>query len=321
MSSWSAAGVRLYIEWIRRSKVTFGNAEKTRKSIKDLYIHPQSFFPPADLGHDIVVERIDLNEWPLYRVSSRHALEKESSDESRHAMVYIHGGAFFREIDQAHWKFIAQAARETGLDILVPIYPLIPRPTATAKQIVSGLVKICLLSKQPVIGIAGDSAGGSMALAAMQHMHDILPDLAAQIRFLVLISPVLDCALDHPEVVRLDKTDPWLGVDGLRVLTPLWAAGLSTTDPLVSPLYGDIAHLPPLLLLCGTADMLCADARRLSARFQGEDVSKCVPGSIELENFTYVEHADMIHVYPLLPHWEGAQARKLIVAFISKQLE
>jgi hypothetical protein len=73
--------------------------------------------------------------------------------------------------------------------------------------------------------------------------------------------------------------------------------------------------------MCGTQDMLCADARRLSAKYQGKDASECVPGSVDLENFTYVEASDMLHVYPLLPHWEGGEARKQIVEFISTSLK
>jgi len=318
MPSFAARLVRWYIVWIRRAKVLFASADNTRNSIQTLYLRPQTFSPPQSLGQDIVIDRVDVNEWPLYRVSANaHSTGKET----RPAMLYVHGGAFFREIDLQHWKFVAQAARDTGLDVLVPIYPLIPRPTATAEKIAAGLVDICRLSEQRIVCVAGDSAGGHLALAAAQQMRERQPDLAAQLRCLVLISPVLDSALDHPEVVRLSRDDPWLAIDGLRVLTPFLSGGLPIQHSAVSPLYGDIDHLPPILLLCGTSDMLCGDARRLSARFQGKDPKECIPGSVQLDNFTYVEQADMIHVYPLLPHSEGAEARELIMSFVRKNVE
>ena len=73
--------------------------------------------------------------------------------------------------------------------------------------------------------------------------------------------------------------------------------------------------------MCGTDDILCADAHRLSARMQGRDGSTGIARGVEVEGFTFVEQPDMIHVYPLLPHWEGQQARKMIMVFISKHLE
>ncbi|RYN20128.1 hypothetical protein AA0113_g8705 [Alternaria arborescens] len=235
-------------------------------------------------------------------------------------MLYIHGGAFYREIDPNHWKFIFQVARDTGLDILVPIYPLIPRPSATARQVVPGLVDICRQIKQDIVNITGDPAGEALASATMHHMFDVAPDHAKKVQSVVLISPVLDVTFRHPEAQKLDSMDPWLGIDGLQIITPLWSAGTTTSDPLVSPLPVDIARLLPLLRLSGTDDILNSDARRLNARFQGHSSDQCVSESVQLERFVYVEQAHMIHVYSLLPHWEGEQARKLIMHFVQSHL-
>lgn len=284
--------------------------------MQDVYTRPPSFNPPAQLENDILVQRIDLSDWPLYKVSFR---TNDQSTGPRRAMLYIHGGAFYREIDPFHWKFIFQAARETGLDVIVPIYPLLPRPTATAGQVIPALVDICRHIEEDVVNIIGDSAGGGMTLATMHHMLKVAPDIAKKVTSVVLISPVLDITLSHPECERLASRDPWLGL-GLRALLPLWCADTSPSDSMASPLHGEIAKLPPLLLLSGTDDILNADARRLNAKFQGKDSDECLPGSVQLDKFTYVEQADMIHVYPLLPHWEGGQARKLIMQFIHSHL-
>jgi acetyl esterase/lipase len=289
--------------------------------IQALYLRPENFLPPRGIDARVALERIDVNEWPLYRVSPVVLKEACSPEEPRPSMLYMHGGGFYREINEVHWRFVCQVAQDTGLDVLVPIYPLIPRPAATASQLIPGMIDLCRLRKQPVVCIAGDSAGGTLALGTAQHAFDTVPDVAARLKSIILISPLLDCAVNHPELLRLDKTDPWLGVEGCRVVSPMWAGDLSTTDPMASPLYGDITHLPPMLLLCGTADMLCVDSRRLSARFQGKDASECIAGSVKLDKFTYIEEADMLHVYPLLPHWEGGLARRVIMDFVSKSME
>ncbi|OSS52669.1 hypothetical protein B5807_02917 [Epicoccum nigrum] len=336
MLSLSASLIHLYIKYIRASKAVFGSAQRTREQLHDLYLHPQSFSPPAAPGPDISIQREDVTDWPLYRVSSslpspqqqsslptpsRNAESRGSDLPRSAAMLYLHGGAFYREIDPGHWTFISQAARETGLDVLVPIYPLLPRPGATASNVVSRLEELVrLLSrKQRIVSIAGDSAGGCIALALAQRLVASAPDVSGQLSSVVLISPVLDLALDNPEAERLDPVDPWLGLAGLRAIAPLWAGELPVRDPRVSPLYGAIEGLPPVMLLSGTMDLLNPDARRLSGRFQGMKDGggeKGVKGSVELERFVYVEGEGMVHVYPLLPHWEGGVARERIMGFV-----
>lgn len=320
MTSWSAAAVRFYVSTIRRSKATISDAQATEASIEDVYLYPQSYAPPKTLKSDIIIERVDVNTWPLYCVASHATQSKLTQRNKRQAIVYVHGGAFFREIDPSHWGFIVQLAHETSLDVLVPIYPLVPRPTATAEQVVQGVIDVCRSCKHEVVCVAGDSAGGAIALATVQQMQTDAPDIAQKLRSVVLISPVLDCAFSHPENVRLAANDPWLGIDGLRVAGKRWAGNLPIEDPRVSPLHGSIKGLPPILLFAGTADLLCADARRLSARFQGNSVDDPAEGSVEMTGLTYVEHPDMIHVYPILPHWEGGEARKQIVSFIGEHL-
>lgn len=318
MPSITASFVSLYIKWIRQSKVVYDSEENTQKSLHEGYIRPQDFHPPTNLGTDINIDRVDLNEWPLYQIS---AIIPSSESEPRKALLYIHGGAFFREITPQHWNLTAQIARETGLDVLVPIYPLLPRPGATAQKLATGLVEICRTSKQTVVSMCGDSAGGMLALSSTQLLRDTEPELFAKMDSLILISPVLDVGLDHPEVARLSEVDPWLGINGLRSIMPLLAADLPLKHPTVSPLYGSIEKLPPTLLLSGTYDMLCADARRLKSKFTGKDIDEALAGGIETDRFVYLEKEEMIHVWPLLPHPEGAEGRKLIFHFINKYSE
>ncbi|KAG4262693.1 hypothetical protein FPRO03_10056 [Fusarium proliferatum] len=324
MVSLAARIFRFYLVWIRRSQAQFLTARNMREHIQAQYIRPQSFSPPQTLGSDITIERVDVNNWPLYRISSSPFSPEKGDETNRPAMLYCHGGAFVNEIVSQHYKLVAQIAKDTRLDVLVPIYPLIPRPTATAQQIVGGLHEIMAQIKQPIVSIGGDSAGGNLAMLLAQHLVRMQSDLISQVRSLVLISPALDGTFSHPEIKRLGSSDPWLSPEGLHVVSDMFSGGLAASDPRISPLFGDIADLPPILLLSGTHDMLCADARRLSARFRHGGISPgmdaWVAGSVELERFKYVEVEEMIHVWPLMPSPEGAEARKTIVKFIAKYL-
>ncbi|PNP73374.1 hypothetical protein FNYG_13272 [Fusarium nygamai] len=315
---------RFYLVWIRRAQTQFLTAQNMREHIQTQYIHPQSFSPPQTLGPNISIERVDVHDWPLYRISSSPISPKAGDEANRPAMLYCHGGAWVNEIVTQHYNLVAQIARDTGLDVLVPIYPLIPRPAATAVQVIAGLHEIMTQVKQPIVSIGGDSAGGNLAMLLAQHLVRVKSDLISRVRSLVLISPALDCTMSHPETKRLASNDPWLSHGGLHVVTDVWSGGLERSDPRVSPLFGDIADLPPLLLLSGTHDLLCADARRLSARFRNAgkstDMDAWVAGSVELDRFKYVEVEEMLHVWPLIPSSEGAEGRKTIVEFIRKYL-
>ncbi|KAF5624662.1 alpha beta-hydrolase [Fusarium tjaetaba] len=315
---------RFYLVWIRRSKTQFLAARNMREHIKTQYIYPQSFSPPKNLGPNISIERVDVNDWPLYRISSSPFSPKVGDEANRPAMLYCHGGGWVNEIVTQHYNLVAQIARDTGLDVLVPIYPLIPRPAATAVQVIAGLHEIMNRVKQPIVSIGGDSAGGNLAMLLAQHLVRVDSDLRSRVRSLILISPALDCTLSHPETKILGLNDPWLSHEGLHVVADVWAGGLARSDPRVSPLFGDIVDLPPILLLSGTHDLLCADARRLSARFRNGGTSKDMDtwavGSVELERFKYVEVEEMVHVWPLTPSPEGAEARKIIMEFIRKYL-
>jgi acetyl esterase/lipase len=80
---------------------------------------------------------------------------------------------------------------------------------------------------------------------------------------------------------------------------------MSTADPRVSPLYGDIAGLPPILMFCGTHDILLTDARRLAARAVAEGAA-----------IEYHEAPGLMHVYPLLFFPESREAQDRIIDFV-----
>ncbi|TVY78829.1 Esterase [Fusarium oxysporum f. sp. cubense] len=318
MPSISASVVSLIIKLFLQNKAVQEDEEATRRNIHDTYIRPQDHRPPSNLGSNITIDRFDVQEWPLYKISTKNS---QSKSQQRKALLYIHGGSFFEEIYPQHWKLAAQIASETDLDVLIPIYPLVPRPVATAQKLADGFVDICRLSKQPIVSIAGDSAGGTLALSTTLHLRDTAPELFAKVRSLILIAPLLDCAVDHPEALRLVKIDFWLGVTSLRISGKMFAGDLPIKHPLVSPLYGDMDKLPPLLMFGGPRDLLCADARRLKSKLLGKDVDEAPAGSVETDRLVYVEKEGMLHVWPLLPHSEGAEGRKMISSFVNKHLE
>jgi acetyl esterase/lipase len=149
------------------------------------------------------------------------------------------------------------------------------------------------------VGLAGDSAGGQIALSVAQRLRDEGVSLSAT----VLISPALDLSWSNPRIPDVQPTDPWLGVPGARILADLWRGGLDIDDPIVSPLFGEFAGLAPLTIFSGSRDILNPDAHLL--------VAKAKDAGVRVD---FTEVPGELHVYPLLPTKVGADARRAIVA-------
>jgi triacylglycerol lipase len=88
---------------------------------------------------------------------------------------------------------------------------------------------------------------------------------------LVLISPWLDATVSYP--ASADIAVPAAGVELLRVGARLWADDADPAHPQVSPLFGSMAGLPPIVIFVGTFDVLYPDTVRLQQRALAEGIS------------------------------------------------
>ncbi|MFT4124404.1 MAG: alpha/beta hydrolase fold domain-containing protein [Microbacteriaceae bacterium] len=175
-------------------------------------------------------------------------------------VILLPGGSYVARIRRVHWRLAAWLAR-SGATVRVVLYPLAPRATAAAvvPAVADYIAAQVRAHGAGTVAVVGDSAGGGLALAAVQR-------LAAEDRpaRLVLVSPWLDVAVDDPR--SLVTRDAMLGVERLRAAGRLWAGELPVDDPLVSPLAGDLDGLPATTVYSGTADLLHPDAIRLAER-------------------------------------------------------
>ncbi|WP_081283134.1 PE domain-containing protein [Mycobacterium asiaticum] len=157
-------------------------------------------------------------------------------------VVAIHGGAFIFPPSIFHWLNYSVTSYMTGATFEVPIYPLLQEggtaPTVVPK--IAGLISQQIAQYGSAnVSVTGDSAGGNLALAAVQHMLQLNP-AATVPSSIVLISP-------------------WLDV-GTRGIGSVWAGGLPITNYQVSPLYGSLTGLPPTYVYSGSFDPLAAQA-------------------------------------------------------------
>jgi triacylglycerol lipase len=176
--------------------------------------------------------------------------------------VALHGGAYVVQPTINHWSAYAAIARRTEATVIVPIYPLASTSRGRAQTVIPDMAD--LISARIAqhgannVSVYGDSAGGGMALAVAQLLVSRRKPTPSH---MVLISPWLDITMSNPAIAFID--DPVLRMASLRKAGQRWAGDLSPTDPLVSPVYGSLAGLPPTAVYCGNMDLLAADVLRL----------------------------------------------------------
>ena len=257
----------------------------------------EDFRPPRTIAQRMDIAERAVDEMKVYEVRP-----KTGASDLR--IVYLHGGAYLFEITAHHWKLIAEMAERLSARVTVPIYPLAPE--AKAERIIG----VCMALYRDVLSqtaadnlvLMGDSAGANMALVlSMTAAREGLSGPAG----LVLISPPVDLSLANPAIHEAEKNDPWLGVPGAEEATRLYADGIDHADWRISPLYGDLSVLSPMLVLTGTRDLLNPDTHVFAAR------ARAVGVPVDI-----LEEPGMFHVWPLLDMPEAHRARDRMVAFI-----
>ena len=222
-------------------------------------------------------------------------------------LLYLHGGGYVFGSPLSHRHFVANLSAETGLQGLLLDYRLAPEhpfPAAVDDALVAYRALLDGGHSAGRIVVAGDSAGGGLAVSLMLAARGAgLPMPAAGI----CLSPWTDLTQSAGSYTSRAKTDPNITRDGLDALAAHYLAGADPRNPLASPLFGDLAGLPPLLIHVGGAEVLVDDAVNLYKRASEAGVA----ATLEVWD-------DMVHVwhryFPMLR--EGREANARIAEFV-----
>lgn len=184
---------------------------------------------------------------------------------SGHQLVYTHGGSYVHPLVAEHWWFLDRMTRGSGVTLTLPLYRLAPESGVDAAYAMLRQVYLDRVSEGGSVTLAGDSSGGGLALGQAIDYRDAGLPAPRQV---ILIGPWVDVAGRHPAIRALQPVDPSLRLDKLLACGRLWARGHDDRDPRVSPLFADLAGLPPVHTLQGGHDLLAADAQTLASRLQ-----------------------------------------------------
>jgi len=217
------------------------------------------------LDSDVVRETITAD-----GVSCTWIIPRNNSEDK--VLLYLHGGGFVYRLTPPHLQIGAYLAKRLNIRVLMVDYRTAPddpypAPLEDCATVYHWLVNKGFLGKDIVIG--GDSAGGNLALTTLLTLRDAgspLPAAAA------CLSPVTDLT---PEGEQLKGSkDPLISPKIAKFYNRSYIGNNDPHDPLVSPVFGDLGGLPPLLIHAGEEERLRIDAIRITdlARSAGVDV-------------------------------------------------
>ena len=193
-------------------------------------------------------------------------------------ILYFHGGGYVTGSIEDHRMLCGLLANAAGAQVLTPAYRLAPEnPFPAALDDALKTYQWLLAQGTPParIIIAGDSAGGGLGVALVLALKEKGISLPAAV---LCMSPWVDLTHQGQSHRTKAKAEALLRTDVLREWALCYTAEPNLTNPLVSPVYGDLHGFPPLLIQAGSEEILLDDALMLAekARSAGVDVTLTV---------------------------------------------
>jgi epsilon-lactone hydrolase len=192
---------------------------------------------------------------------------RPAGDTAAVTVVHFHGGGYCVGSPAEVRDWAARLSARVGCRVLLPEYRLAPEhPFPAAVHDARAVLTTVLGEAAPgTVVVSGDSAGGGLALGAALTLPSVAAG-AARLAGCILLSPWLDLTADRTAIPELVRRDAVLSPAWLEACAQAYVPAADRTQPMVSPLHADLGGLPPLLIQCGTHDLLAPDSRNLAAR-------------------------------------------------------
>lgn len=184
----------------------------------------------------------------------------------RGVLLYLHGGGYLIGSIASHRELSARLGRAARGRVFLLDYRLAPEdpfPAAVEDAIAAYRFLTAAGIAPSQIAIAGDSAGGGLALATLLALRPAGDPLPAAV---VTLSAWTDLALTGASLNCPTPHDRFITRAGLQAAALAYLAGEDARHPLASPLYGDFAGFPPLFLQVSADELLADDSRRVAAK-------------------------------------------------------
>lgn len=275
-------------------KRTYSIDKKREKYIDNLVIKNRKPFilPPFPYRSEVKIEK-------------HNGVELVTFNKGRDKkIIYLHGGAFCEPPLLPHFMLCDRVAAETDYEVILPVYKRAPEHTFDETfEFLDGFYKKLLgKTESENLVFMGDSSGGGLAISFCEYLKTVsLP----QPKRMILLSPWIDVSMDTPFSEDIDRVDPNLQYDFLKVAGENWAGSADVHDYRVSPIYGDLTGLAPMTVYYGTHENFITDAHIFK--------DKCKKAGVPLD---WHEVEGMNHVFVIYPIPEANTAQKEIIALL-----
>lgn len=226
-------------------------------------------------------------------------------------IFYIHGGAFILGSVHSHAAMVSHIASRLNRKILAIDYRLAPEhPFPAGLEDCATLIQtFCAANPGVQFGIIGDSAGGNLTMATQLKLK---ASNGLKIQYSIVISPWTDLECKNPSYLTNSTLDIVLNRKYLQDAAKTYAGREPLTQALLSPVNGNFKQLAPVLILCGTDEILVDDSVYLHQRLLESGVEA------EIKLF---EHE--LHVWPLMDIHTKASVEALthMANFISRHTQ
>ncbi|MCH5373776.1 MAG: alpha/beta hydrolase [Planctomycetes bacterium] len=204
--------------------------------------------------------------------------------------LFLHGGAYALGSCDSHRGLATHIAMAGNVETVLPEYRLAPENPFPAGLHDCVAVYRALLDKgysADDIVIGGDSAGGGLTAATLlQLRHDGTPLPRAA----VLLSPFLDMTASGESMTTRAKQDPWFDPENIAVVVGHYCPAEDLRNPLLSPVFANVAGLPPTLIQVGDDEILLSDSTRLADKMKAAGID------VQLEVFPGLWHVFQLFV-------------------------
>ncbi|MCP5207997.1 MAG: alpha/beta hydrolase [Hahellaceae bacterium] len=185
---------------------------------------------------------------------------------SSRVILYLHGGGYSIGSNYTHLELAARIARAAKSQVVMAEYRLAPEHPYPAGLEDAFSVYQYLLNERIAsnkIIIAGDSAGGGLSLALLQHIRDRGVSRPAGA---VCLSPWLDLSCSMSSLSPTRSTDPLITPERIRFFARHYAGSSDRTQPGLSPFFGELNDLPPILIQVGSSEILLPECELFSRK-------------------------------------------------------
>ena len=189
---------------------------------------------------------------------------------ARGRFIYLHGGAYVLGSADTHARLAGVYARASEAEAIAVDYRLAPEHPHPAAVDDAVAVWNALAGDGMPTALIGDSAGGGLVLATALRLRDAG---GVQPVALAMTSPWVDLTMTAASLTERDNVEVMLSRRGLALDADRYRGALPAADPRVSPLFADLAGLPPVLVQVGNAEILFDDAISLARRLDAAGVA------------------------------------------------